>query len=856
MSSGSSEPIGGVGGNLPVQTDVEIDGGSANQSIRTQLPPPGTSGRSAEVDSTPPNFPRIERQHRGEQDDRPRFEILGQHARGGIGQILIAVDRQLGRQVAVKQLLPPEESNPVSVARFTQEGQITGGLEHPGIVPVYAMGHDADGRPYYAMRFVRGESLRVAIESFHRQFDDLQTSSARLPLHRLLGRMIDVCNVLQYAHSRGVLHRDLKPDNIMLGPFGETLVVDWGLAKISQLEDVQDSANDITEPANPDGRVGLGSVGSHRSGSTEAGDIFGTPAFMSPEQAAGKMGEMGPASDIYSLGATLYQLLTGRVPMIDADVRSHLQRVRDGNLPPPQQVAPTVPRPLAAICRHAMQLTPSDRYASANDLAEDLRRWLAGEPILAYRETRRERMRRWVRQHPRLATGTTVASTISVFGMTAGLILLGAAKDREIDARRMAEQNLQLAEQQFAVARGAVDDFYVRVSEEVLLDQPGLQPVRRQLLQQALQYYQTFARQRSDDPSLRREVALAWYRIGTLIEQLQQPADALAAYEKASQIQTSVDGAEPSIEQLGPLADCVNAIGRVHQRQGNLEAAEEAFERAVELRRRVLADRSDEIPARRKLASSVMNLGVVMAQTDRQRRADQLMLEAQNLRYVTLAQTEDSSTRRDLAMGSYNLALTHFRDGRADSGDRYLSESVDQFEQVLAASPRDSQIRQRLVDAFNLIADRMVSRGQHDEAIRRYGQSSETLQTLAIQNPDVPEYQIQRAAVWINRGNVYHRLGRQAESVNDFRAAVDTLRPLAITPDASPRVRSDLATATQALASALPPDRAAEALQHADKASELLRGLIDSFPDQHNYQQQLEDVETLRQTLHRITDTV
>jgi serine/threonine-protein kinase len=348
----------------------------------------------------------------------PRFRILRPHARGGLGEVFVARDAELNRDVALKQIQDRHADHPESRARFVLEAEVTGGLEHPGIVPVYGLGHDAEGRPYYAMRFIKGDSLKEAIELFHRAEGPGRDPGARaLELRRLLGRFVDVCNALAYSHSRGVLHRDLKPGNIMLGPYGETLVVDWGLAK--PLGRSQEGAADGT--LRPSSGSGLEP--------TQMGSAVGTPAYMSPEQAAGDLDRLGPASDVYSLGATLYSLLTGRAPVEGADLAETLRRVRAGAIPPVRRVNPAAPQALEAVCRKTMALRPEGRYDSPRALAEELERWLADEPVAAYREPLAERARRWAKRR-RTAVAATAAALV------VGLVGVGGVAAVQTKARR------------------------------------------------------------------------------------------------------------------------------------------------------------------------------------------------------------------------------------------------------------------------------------------------------------------------------------------------------------------------------------------------------------------------------------
>jgi formylglycine-generating enzyme required for sulfatase activity/tRNA A-37 threonylcarbamoyl transferase component Bud32 len=336
-----------------------------------------------------------------------RFRVLRLHDRGGLGEVFVARDEEVHREVALKQIKPECADDTRGRDRFLIEAKITGGLEHPGIVPVYGLGKYDDGRPYYAMRFIRGDSLRTVIDRFHADEEDRRDPGKRsLALRELLGRFLDVCDAIAYAHSRGVLHRDLKPGNVMLGEFGETLVVDWGMAKAvgRKLDAALATGETILAPESD-------------AQPTEMGERIGTPAYMPPEQAAGRLDELGPASDVYSLGATLYALLTGQAPFTDEAGPTLYQKIERGEFAPPWRLQPWIDPALEAVCLKAMALKPADRYPSPRALAADLQKWLADEPVSAWRELWPRRFRRWARRNRTLVTSASVALPLVAAGL-------------------------------------------------------------------------------------------------------------------------------------------------------------------------------------------------------------------------------------------------------------------------------------------------------------------------------------------------------------------------------------------------------------------------------------------------------
>jgi serine/threonine-protein kinase len=654
---------------------------------------------ATELLSAEPSAARKRQSGQDSSERRGRFTILRRHARGGLGKISIARDEDLQREVALKEILPESADDQYNRDRFVNEAMVTGRLEHPGIVPVYALGRDEQGRPYYAMKLVHGKTLHDAIRDYH-------ALPTPLEFRGLLRHFVDVCQAVAFAHSQGVIHRDLKPANVMIGEYGETLVLDWGLAKW------RDEAPQPAVPPSESQEVASVLAGlPDRPELTHEGQVLGTPAYMSPEQAGGEVNQLSPASDVYSLGCMLFELLAGRPPFDELATMDLIDRKRIEAPPLPSRIRAGVPRALEAICVKAISRQPEERYHTATDLAKDVERWLADEAVLAFREPLWGRMARWGRRHRPFVVGGVILFLLAFVGLAITNEVIRREKEEKERANLDARIQRDRAMERFRMANETLDVMLKRVGHNrfalVAQMDPRGDPIRFGLLQDVQSFYERFLKDQSREPALRRETALARHRIADILKMRGELLEAEWAYERA-------------IHQLSFTNPPRNVDEGAH----------------------LLAER----------AACQHDLGLLLYVTDRPSEAEKQYIAAQEcyqrLRNYYPGFEGATNARLGEARVCHQYALVLRDLGRFPAAEEQFERAASIRQELGELGRADPAVRRAIAQTEIDFSDFLLRRSRPEEAVRRSKHAVELLRELVATtvaasdspHPDIGDY--------------------------------------------------------------------------------------------------------------------
>lgn len=704
------------------------------------------------------------------------FVLIREIGRGGMGIVYEARQSSLGRRVALKVLPFASILDSRQIARFRNEAQAAAQLHHPSIVPVYAVGVER-GVHYYAMQFIDGQPLDRAIAELRgKSRGGLSTSEGRTgnvsrddDTQRIatqptrwsgngsfLGRKHDepyfqsivklgvqAAEALHYAHEYGIVHRDIKPSNLLLDHDGRLWITDFGLARCQSEATL-----------------------------TRTGDVVGTMRYMSPEQAIGKSALVDHRTDVYSLGTTLYELLTLR-PAFPGDDSPALLRQIDQDEPRRlRQIRPEMPVDLETVILKAMAKRRDDRYSTAQDLAEDLQRVLDGKPTLAKPPTVGDRLYKWVRRHHRIAAVSAAASLFALVALAIGTLLITREKIR-------AEHNLERAELSFRDACDAVRRLGTLMAQR-LVDVPGAEQVRQDLLRETLGYYQRFIEQARDDASLQADLGVTYNKIGKITAEIGSTEEAIKAHENAAAIFERLASDNPAVpEHRRNLALCRSHIGLLSSRTGAIDTATRAFEDAIELQKRLVAEAPDVAQYQADLALSLNNLGLLQSQTGKGDLAEVSFREAiRRQQELTAAKPSDPEPYRNLAASYNNLGALRVASDPSQAVQWYEKARECQ-EKAMAASPGTAEHERDLALTCNNLGAAQSRAQRTSDAIHSYARAIEIQRRLVEAAPSHKLYRRDLAVSWNNLGLVQSGLNQADEAQRSFRQALAIQEPLA-----------------------------------------------------------------------------
>jgi serine/threonine protein kinase len=721
------------------------------------------------------------------------YRIVREIGRGGMGIVYEAEQRSQRRRVALKVLPFAAALDPRQLQRFKNEAQAASLLQHPHIVPVLDVGCE-HGVYFYVMPLIDGRNLAALIDTLRQQTSgpgaketrpgdagtdqpatplqplgapaqSVPPSPCRLvtlsPCHRDFFRTVanlglQAAEALEQAHQVGILHRDVKPANLLVNDQGHLWVTDFGLARFE-----------------------------NEASLTLTGDLLGTLRYMSPEQALGRRGVVDQRSDVYSLGLTLYELLTLQPAFGGRDREELLRRIAQDEPTAPRRLNPAIPRDLETIVRKAGAKDPAERYLAAAELADDLRRFLDNQRIQAQPPSLVDRARRWVRRHQDVvACGVAILGVVLV-ALAVSTFLIARQRD---EARRRERQ-----------ARLAVDEMYTEVAQRWWSQQPYMEPVQREFLLKALRFYEEFAAEGGTDPVVRLEAARAARRVGDIQHRLGETTRAAAAYQQArarlERLQADIPGLAGCREEL---AQVHNNLGNLLRDTGHLPEAVEAYHQARTLFAAQVAEDAATAERREGLAGSCNNLGMALHALGCPQEAEEVYRQALDA-FTDLARSFPQVPRyqHDLASTQTNLANLLRDTGRPQEAQVAYEQALAGWQELRTESPGTPVFAQAQAAGYSGLGILLTARGSARAAEHAQRRALALRERLVQDYPSVPAYRQAVAASRHSLGRLLAGSGRTQEARALYDQAVIGRRQLRDEfPAASPH-RQELADSLQ-----------------------------------------------------------